>query len=115
MAAARKAGGQPGVDDLEGIAFSQDAAAQTQDIGVVVEAREPRGLDAAGGKGPDAAHLSRRNGCAMPRGTYQHPHRADIGAYCVGHQGRKFGVVTRGFRVGAEIHHLVALAAHPIE
>ena len=38
MAAAGKAGGQPGVDDLEDIAFRQDATAQTQDVGVVVEA-----------------------------------------------------------------------------
>ena len=71
---AGKAGGQPGVDDFEGIALSQDAAAQAQDVGVVVEAREARGFDAVGGKGPDAAHLSRRDGCAMPRGTHQHPH-----------------------------------------
>jgi len=73
VAAAGKTGGQPGVDDLEGIAFRQDAAAQTQNIAVVVETREARGLDAGGGESPDAAHLACRDGGAVPGGTHQDP------------------------------------------
>jgi acetyl-CoA C-acetyltransferase len=114
MAATFELGGQERVDDLVGQSDTDDAGAHRQDVGIVVLARQTRGVEAVAQRGAYATHLVRGELFALSASA---EHDADLGC-TVAHRpadaGADLGIVDRLGRVGAVIVDVVPGVAQPI-